>query len=388
MSVLHAEQFLLSEADHQAIFESEICPALLLTANSVDRPVAVVFGGQPGAGKSAAVDAAIIELSARGGAVEIIGDDLRAFHPRFKALLAADDQTAAFYTDRDSALWVEKAIAYASDRRYSVIIEGTYRNSDVVAKTMQRFRSSGYEVDARALAVNERFSRQGIIERYESQRADRGSGRMTTPEAHRAAYEGMPLTVERIERERLADRLTIYRRGAEVVYANQLQDGQWKSSPLGRQALERERSRAWTSGERRAFFQAAGRIDGLLLAPGRNASFDTLQKALQLNQSADPIDSLGIHSDAMAQLDRNFKAMASDTRFDAHSDAELAKGAYFRGAHDIERRMDGLDTDFEAYDTAMADRGKVQLLPEIPDLQGRQFVRETRSRGEDIGISL
>lgn len=282
------EQYRLPEAQHQRIFETQIRPLIFSGAEPAQHPVAVIFGGQPGAGKSAAIADAALELKARGGAVEIIGDDLRAFHPQYKKLMAVDDQTAAFYTDRDSARWVEKAIAFASEHRYSVLIEGTYRNGDVVASTMQRFRAAGYEVDARALAVNERFSMQGIIERYEKQRAGHGSGRMTAPEAHRAAYEGMPLTIERIEREQLADRLTIYRRGAEIVYSNQLQGGQWKSRPAGRQGLEQERSRPWTESERQAFLKAADRIDAFLQAPGRHASPADLQAAARLRQLADP----------------------------------------------------------------------------------------------------
>lgn len=375
-------------------------------AERVERPVAVVFGGQPGAGKSAAIAAAALEVNSRGGAVEIIGDDLRAFHPRYAQLLADDDQTAAFYTDRDSARWVEKAIADASENHYSVLIEGTYRNSDVVASTMQRFRDAGYAVDARALAVNERFSMQGIVERYETQRADRGSGRMTTPEAHHAAYEGMPSTIERIQREKLADRLTIYRRGGDVVYANQLQGWKWKSPPLGRQALEQERSRPLTSDERVEFFQAADRIDAFLNAPGRGASLASLQAAAQLRQTVEPLNSARpasagkgdessvdsksrIHTHAMAQIQRHFKAVAADSRFDQHNDAELAKVAYFRGCHEKERALNGMATDFKAFDEAMLDREKVRKLPEVPELEGCCVEREKpRSRTGDHGLSL
>ena len=43
--------------------------------------MAVIFGRQPGAGKSAAVDAAMRDLEQSGGAVQIIGDDLRGYQP-------------------------------------------------------------------------------------------------------------------------------------------------------------------------------------------------------------------------------------------------------------------------------------------------------------------
>jgi hypothetical protein len=291
----------LPEDTHQFIFETEIRPRLFSRVEPAQRPVAVIFGGQPGAGKSATLAAAVVELSSRGGAVEIIGDDLRSMHPLFDDLMAADDQSAAFYTDHDSGRWVEKAIAHAKEHRFNVVIEGTFRNSDVVANTMRQFRAGGYEIDARALAVIERFSRQGIIERYEAQRATRGSGRMTTPQSHRAAYEGMIVTLDRIEREQLADRLTLYRRGNEVVYANQLTAGRWQSAPRACKALEQERARPWTDHERQAFLDAADRIDAFLHAPGRHASAEEIARAAELRLSMEvPADPLNRYPEVVA----------------------------------------------------------------------------------------
>ena len=207
------------------------------------QPVAVIFGGQPGAGKSAAVAAAMNEFGSRGGAVEIIGDDLRDYQPHYAWLMERDDKTAAFYTDRDTGRWIEKAIAEGAARRVNLVIEGTMRDGDKVAATMERLRAAGYVIDARALAVNFRLSEQGILQRYEGQKADRGHGRMTAPEAHKAAYDGMLVTLERIERDKLADRVTIYRRGGVAIYTNELHGGQWVRQPQARATMEAERAR-------------------------------------------------------------------------------------------------------------------------------------------------
>jgi Ni2+-binding GTPase involved in maturation of urease and hydrogenase len=124
---LDPDQHRLPEDEHQAIFEKEIIPALFDGTAVVQRPVAVILGGQPGAGKSPLVEAATVELMDRGGVAEIVGDDLRDFHPRYRSLLQQDDRTAAFYTDRDSGRWVEKAIEQAKARSVNLIIEGTMR---------------------------------------------------------------------------------------------------------------------------------------------------------------------------------------------------------------------------------------------------------------------
>lgn len=281
-----AGKYRLNEREHQTVFERDIAPDLFAGAKSVERPVAVIFGGQPGAGKSPALDAAVQELEGRGGAVQIIGDDLRAYHPRFAELMGTDDRTAAFYTDRDSGQWVEKAIAEAKARRVNVVIEGTMRDSAVVAKTMTDLRAAGYEIDARVLAVNPRLSEQGILQRYESQKATRGSGRMTTAEAHANAYEGLPKTVEQIEAGKLADRLAIYARGGVELYRNTLKNGHWDAAPGARQVLEREQQRPMSLEEHRAFVQGYDKLAGMVAEPSRQASAEELRRVAELRDQA------------------------------------------------------------------------------------------------------
>lgn len=154
----------------------------------------------------------------------------------------ADDKTAAFYTDRDSGRLVEKAIAEAAQRRVNVLVEGTMRNPDTVAATLQQFRDAGFRTDARALAVSPEMSSLGVLQRYAAQKESRGIGRMTTTEAHHNALHGMLDTLDRIQDARLADKLTIYRRGGEVIHSFDL-TGQRAWASLARALVERERSR-------------------------------------------------------------------------------------------------------------------------------------------------
>ena len=280
------DQHRLSEAEHQAIFERDIKPELFAGAKPSSQPVAVIFGGQPGAGKSAAVDEAMNELGPRGGAVQIIGDDLRDYHPKYARLMEADDKTAAFYTDRDTGRWVEKSIAEAKAQRVNIVIEGTMRDGEKVAATMASLREAGYQIDARALAVTSRLSEQGIMQRYENQRADRGAGRMTTPEAHQAGYDGMLQTLDRIEGQKLADRVTIYRRGAEAIYTNELQGGQWAREPQARAVVEAERARPMTLQERRDYAKGFDELADMLAKRERQASAEEIRKVTDLQREA------------------------------------------------------------------------------------------------------
>jgi len=302
---LNPEQYQLSEDEHQAIFEKEIKPDLFADTKSSDRPVAVILGGQPGAGKSASVDNAMIELQSKGGAVKIEGDALRDYHPAYSDLMLEDDKIAAFYTDRDAGRWVEKAIAYAKVQRVNLVIEGTMRNPDVVASTMKSLREAGYEIDARALAVHWQLSEQGIIQRYEHQKADRGVGRMTTPEAHKAAYDGMLNTLERIEREKLADRVTIYRRGNEAIYTNTLENGRWEREPQARTAVETERERPMTLLERKEYASGFDKIANMLSRPERQASTKEVSQIEAFRHQANALYAIERNRESLALMERS-----------------------------------------------------------------------------------
>ena len=152
---MNADQHRLGAIEHQAIFDQVIKPRVFSAAQPVARPVAIIFGGQPGSGKSASVELAEQELALRGGCVEIIGDDFREFHPGFGGRLRNDDKSAAFYTDRDTGQWVEKAIAHAKELRANIVIEGTMRDTEKVAQTRQSLRAAGWMVVKKLFCVGE-----------------------------------------------------------------------------------------------------------------------------------------------------------------------------------------------------------------------------------------
>lgn len=243
----------LSADQHEYIFRTIIVPRLTSGIVAVEYPRAIIFGGQPGAGKSALQTAADRELTNFGGRLAVIGDDLRTYHPIYTNLLGKNDKSAAFYTDRDSGQWIEKLIAYGKEQRFNLAIEGTMRVPDKVSQTMRDLREAGYYVDARTIAVDERFSILGIHQRYETMVQKRGHGRFTVPQSHDAAYKGMLSTVEHLERERLPDRMAVYRRGNVLLYENHLQSGTWSREPRARQAIEAERARPWTPEERNVY---------------------------------------------------------------------------------------------------------------------------------------
>ena len=216
------ETFLLSEEVSSKIFETSVVPYLFRDSVRSAHPKVFFVGAQPGAGKTPLLRYITQnEVTDRNNLVEINGDDLRAFHPEYSRLLREDDESAAFFTDLDSARWIEQAITYAAERvGCSVGIEGTLRQHKIVQKTSALFRDHGYKTSLNVLVIHPLLSRLCIVERYLGQLADSGMGRFTLREAHDASVNALPYTVEQIILDHDVDEIRLYARGG-------IQSGYW-----------------------------------------------------------------------------------------------------------------------------------------------------------------
>lgn len=244
----------LDTAVHEAIFQQRIVPRRLSRAIPWQRPTAYLLAGQPGAGKTQIKSAVVpFTLKAarddrpRGGAIEIGSDKLRTFHPGYRELQRADDQTAASYTNADARLWVDEAVDYLVERRANVVLDSTLGKPDVAQSIIERFRDAGYRVEVAFVATPRALSLLGNLHRYQNQTHKKGFGRIVERANHDYAYTGVLETADRIDTGRLADAVHVYRRGGERIYTNHLgADGQWVRPTAMRLALETERSRVRT----------------------------------------------------------------------------------------------------------------------------------------------
>ncbi len=165
-----------------------------------------------------------------------------------------NDRDAADLTHRDAAGWAVKLTNLAIKERRNLVIDGTMRDPDSLAKLCSKLQSAGYRIDARVLAVNDLVSRLSIHHRYELQHEANGFGRWSNRINHDLAFVGLPLTVDRLETANLVDRMHVTNRSGTDIYDNTRIAGGWQQTPVqGRVHVDTERSRAWTQAERSSF---------------------------------------------------------------------------------------------------------------------------------------
>ncbi|MFP3852356.1 zeta toxin family protein [Pseudomonas sp. W5-01] len=244
-------QFRLETVEHQLIFE-DIARHAMMLSKPVENPVAIILGGQPGAGKAALSSYATTELG--GNSIKIDADELRKYHPHFLKLMRENDRDAADLTHRDAAGWAVKLTNLGIKEHRNLVIDGTMRDPESLAMLCSKLQSAGYRIDARVLAVNDLVSRLSIHHRYELQHEANGFGRWSNRINHDLAFTGLPLTVDRLETGNLVDRMHVTNRSGEDIYDNYRIAGDWQQTPVqGREHVDAERSRAWTQAERSSF---------------------------------------------------------------------------------------------------------------------------------------
>jgi hypothetical protein len=195
--VPESDEYQLSDDELDSIFYQTIVPVLFDTAPLAEYPLAILIGAQPGAGKSRAGRMAMAESGQP--MVEIIGDDLRAFHPCYSELMARDPMRMPDATAQASGAWVERCIQFAAEQCLSVLVEGTFRDAAVPWRTAEVFRQHGFHVQVHLLAVAEVVSRLSIADRFVSGMSKDGQARFTSADAHARAVWALPTTLTVLE---------------------------------------------------------------------------------------------------------------------------------------------------------------------------------------------
>ena len=303
-SLLHQ----LSSEEHTKIFNTRIKSSVFKNVPSTQSPRAIIFGGQPGAGKTALAKHSVEKLIPSGKPVLIDGDVMRTFHPEHDKLSSENDKTASALIHHDASLWIEDALAYACTLKCNIAIERTMHSPEKLLKIVHSLREAGYSIEVWALAVPEKLSWQSVLYRYEDQKTTDNFARMVPHEIHQAAYHGMLETIEKVENQKLVDKICVYKRGGYVLYENTLSQEKWEKPPMAREIIEEERNRPWREEEHRAYTEIFDKIYEMITRFERKASLEDIEgiqglRAIayqELNEKIDHFDASKIKKEEIS----------------------------------------------------------------------------------------
>jgi hypothetical protein len=261
----------LAPEESTRIFEELIAPALLDGCVPARQPEAILIGSHLGCGTAQAMAVACASLGGPRVAALLLLDDLRAFDPHYADLMRQDLKLAAYYTESDALRWLDMALRDAVRRRISLVLEPAMRSADAVALAFGALRAGGYRIEARALAVPHAASWQAILSVQELGRLECGISRPVTSAAHQATYDGLPLMLDRIERDRLADRATVYDAHGECRYSQELGSHRRNAPEKAVNVLRVLRALPPSLEELRAARETFAWLERLTCAPQRSA---------------------------------------------------------------------------------------------------------------------
>ena len=206
------EKYKLSQEEHDEIYNI-IKRVWTFDKMPAKEKIAVIIGGQTGAGKSGIISYSL-KMFEDGNVVVINSDEIKPFHPKAEEIARLYPELYTQITDQESNTWTSRLFEELRQEGYNIIFEGTMKNNRVADESITELRDKlGYTVVVRGLCVCDLESRMSILERYEEQVASKGWGRMVVPSHHNQTYVGMPQTIDYIENTGKYDVLEIFKRG-------------------------------------------------------------------------------------------------------------------------------------------------------------------------------
>ncbi|WP_028707705.1 zeta toxin family protein [Propionicicella superfundia] len=286
MSDLDDEPQLGSEAWLAHVFTDE-ARDLLFAGHRPDRerPVLVLLGGQPAAGKTQA-QRTILAEHPDDDLVEVTGDDLRRYHPDYDRLAREAPFLMPNETAPVSGGLVRLAVEHAHERRFSLLLEGTFRDAAMVTGTATRFADAGYRVEVVAVAT------PAVVSRLSAEMRSLAGGlpavgRWTPPSAHESALKHSPGVVAALEALPHVARLQVFSRERRLYDNTRTATGQWEHPAKAASVLRAEQHRRLADSEAFAWLRDYQGVFALAAARPGYLGSETAPAYLRLQADAD-----------------------------------------------------------------------------------------------------
>lgn len=213
-------KYKLTDEEHDKIYD-DIKAIMTQGKHPVEKPIAVIIGGQTGAGKSGIIGYSL-KLFDDNNVVVINSDEIKPFHPKVDEIAKEYPNLFTKITDQESNTWTSRLFGELRNEHYNLIFEGTMWNTRVADDAIAELMRLGYIVIVRGIASGSLESKYSIVDRYISQVAAKGYGRLVEIDHHDRTYNGMPNTIDYIQKNGFYSILEIFIRGKEKISEPQL----------------------------------------------------------------------------------------------------------------------------------------------------------------------
>ena len=186
------------------------------TKKSVDFPVAIVLGGQPGAGKSNIYQIARKRFS--NNLVELDCDAFRVYHPYYEQIKLMFGKEDGAKTNPFVFKAVDMLVEELSDQKYNLIIESSLNRPNTAINNGKMLPPKGYEVELHIMATNKEISWQSTINRYYEEMRRTGKPRAVPRDFHDKVISNICNSLYSVKQSGLMSNILMFDRKQNCLY--------------------------------------------------------------------------------------------------------------------------------------------------------------------------
>lgn len=209
------KEYALSDNEFEEMYQQAKTLIIGKCKPAKETPMAIITGGQPGAGKIGLVLKSKREMKEKGKDTVIIdSDSYRGLYKRSIEIAARYPELYSEITDRATGKITNRLLNEVIDGGYNFIFEGILGKINIVNSLQNAPRE--YEVTARLIATSKEESLLSIFERYIVMLENMQIGRLTTIEAHNTRYDNFTNIAKILEDRGIETE--VYERGKDIEH--------------------------------------------------------------------------------------------------------------------------------------------------------------------------